>query len=98
MADDDTEARKSYADYSFTPEQVRAWLMHLKHKGIVTSDAGAGRLLGITAVAMNIMKKRGADRRTALACQAIIRKLPPYPKRPYQRHRRTKPPTENAEA
>ena len=61
-----------------TPEAFCAWLDAVKASGLARSDAGAGRLLGISANSVLDMKKRGTDRRTALACRAIMWNLAPW--------------------
>jgi hypothetical protein len=61
-----------------TPEQFNSWLADMKSAGLARSDAAAARLLGISANAVVEMKKRGADRRTALACRALLHRLEAY--------------------
>jgi hypothetical protein len=61
-----------------TPETFTAWLAAMKAAGLARSDAAAARLLGMSANAIVIMKRRGADQRTALACRALLHRLEPY--------------------
>ncbi len=61
------------------PETVSAWLAAMKAAGLARSDAACARLLGITPRALLDIKKAGtADRRTALACTALLHELGPY--------------------
>jgi len=55
-----------------TPERFREWLAAMQAAGLATSDAHCGRLLGVSANSVVQMKARGADRRTALACAALM--------------------------
>jgi hypothetical protein len=61
-----------------TPETFTAWLAAMKAAGLARSDAAAARLLGMSANAIVIMKRRGADQRTALACRALLHRLEPF--------------------
>lgn len=61
-----------------TPAEFNAWLADMKSAGLAKSDAACARLLGISANAVVTMKKRGADRRVALACAALLHGLLPY--------------------
>ena len=61
-----------------TPEAFCAWLASMKEAGLARSDAAAGRLLGISANSVVEMKRRGTDRRTALACRALLHRLEPW--------------------
>jgi hypothetical protein len=61
-----------------TPTAFTKWLADMKSAGLARSDAAAARLLGISANAVVEMKKRGADRRTALACRALLHRLEAY--------------------
>lgn len=60
------------------PEAFNSWLAEMKSAGLGRSDAECARQLGISANAVVEMKKRGADRRTALACRALLHRLEPY--------------------
>lgn len=61
-----------------TPAQFSNWLAEMKSAGLARSDAECARLLGISANSVVAMKERGADRRTALACRALLHRLEPY--------------------
>lgn len=54
------------------PTQFTQWLADMKSAGLARSDRAAGRLLGISANSVLAMKSRGCDRRTALACVALL--------------------------
>lgn len=62
-----------------SPASFARWLDDIKGAGIASSDAAAGRALGITPRAILDLKAKGADKRTALACAAILARVPPYP-------------------
>lgn len=55
-----------------------SWLADMKSAGLARSDAECARLLGISANSVVAMKKTGADRRTALACRALLHRMEPY--------------------
>lgn len=55
-----------------------AWLADMKSAGLARSDAECARLLGVSANSVVTMKRKGADRRTALACRALLHRLEPY--------------------
>jgi DNA-binding CsgD family transcriptional regulator len=59
-------------------EAFTRWLADMKSAGLARSDAECARLLGISANSVVAMKKTGADRRTALACRALIHRMEPY--------------------
>ena len=61
-----------------TPEAFTAWLAEMRSAGLARSDAAAARLLGISANAVVIMKRRGADHRTALTCRALLHRMEPF--------------------
>ena len=61
-----------------TPEALTNWLADMKLAGLARSDAECARLLGISANGLLKMKKQGADRRTALACRALLHRMEPY--------------------
>lgn len=54
------------------------WLAEMKSAGLARSDKACADLLGISANSVVAMKERGADRRTALACRALLHRLEPY--------------------
>ena len=55
-----------------------SWLAEMKSAGLARSDAECARLLGVSANSVVSLKKNGADRRTALACRALLHRLEPY--------------------
>lgn len=61
-----------------TPDDFRAWLDEMRRAGLARSDAECGRQLGVSANSIVTMKARGADKRTALACRALLHRLPPF--------------------
>lgn len=62
-----------------TAEQFSAWLDEMKEVGLARSDAECARRLGLSSNSVLAMKQRGTDRRTALACRALLHRLEPYP-------------------
>ncbi len=50
----------------------------MKAAALARSDAECARLLDISANALIAIKKRGGDRRTALACRALLHRMEPY--------------------
>ena len=68
-----------------TPDEFEAWLADMKSAGLARSDADCARLLGVSANALVTMKSRDTNLRTALACAALLRGVPPYPKSPRPR-------------
>ncbi len=61
-----------------TAQQFIDWLADMKSAGLSTSDADCGRQLGLGVQTILNMKRRGADRRTALACRALLHRMTPY--------------------
>lgn len=61
-----------------TPGAFVQWLNEMKSGGLARSDAECARLLDISANSVVAMKKTGADRRTALACRALLHRMEPY--------------------
>lgn len=61
-----------------SPEDFQQWLADMKSAGLARSDAACARLLGVSPNGLLHMKRNGADRRTALACRALLHRLPPY--------------------
>ena len=59
-------------------EAFARWLAHMKADGLARSDAAAARLLGVSANTVVALKRDGADRRTALACAALLHRMEPY--------------------
>lgn len=61
------------------PEAFIAWLAEMKATiKDVRSDAACAKLLGISPNGLLKMKKQGTDRRTALACRALLHRMEPY--------------------
>ena len=65
-----------------TPHDFASWLAAMKEAGLARSDAACARLLGVSANSVLAMKERGADRRTALACRALLHRMEPYGSEP----------------
>lgn len=63
---------------SLSPESFSQWLSDMKSAGLARSDAECARLLGMHVNSIVNMKAIGADRRTALACRALLHRLEPY--------------------
>lgn len=61
-----------------TPAAFTRWLADMKSAGLARSDAACARLLGVAPNSVVIMKRNGADHRTALACRALLHRLEPY--------------------
>jgi streptomycin 6-kinase len=62
-----------------TPSSFTNWRAAMKAAGLAKSDADCARLLGITPRGFSTLKQKGTDdRRTALACAALLRKIKPY--------------------
>lgn len=61
-----------------TNDAFKAWLAEMKSAGLARSNAECARLLGISANSVVAMKRNGCDRRTALACRALLHRLEPY--------------------
>ena len=59
-------------------EAFTRWLADMKADGLARSDAAAARLLGVSANTVVALKREGADRRTALACAALLHRMEPY--------------------
>jgi hypothetical protein len=61
-----------------TGEAFAQWPAEMKAADLADTDANCGALLGITKNTVIAMKKDGTDLRTALACRALLHRLPPY--------------------
>lgn len=61
-----------------TSEAFTHWLAEMKSNGLARSDAECARLLGVSANGLLKMKKQGVDKRTALACRALLHRMEPY--------------------
>lgn len=60
-------------------ESFIRWLAEMKSAGLARSDAECARLLGVSPNAVVAMKKNGtSDRRTDLACRALLHRMEPY--------------------
>lgn len=60
------------------PEEVRRWIETVKLSGLASTDVEIAALIGKSVDTLGLMKKRGADRTTALACNAVLSRVPPY--------------------
>jgi hypothetical protein len=65
---------------TMSADDFRAWALAMVEKGIVQREADLPALLGISRQGFWLMKKRGADCRTDLACGALIMKRKPWSK------------------
>jgi truncated hemoglobin YjbI len=63
---------------AMTAEAFNRWLSDMKLANIARSDAACARLLGVSANSVVAWKNDGTDRRTALACRALLERLEPY--------------------
>ena len=61
-----------------TADAFNRWLAEMKEAGLARSGAKCAELLGISANSVVAMKRNGADRRTALACRALLHRMEPY--------------------
>jgi len=61
-----------------TPQQFINWLAEMKTVGLAKSNRKCAELLGVTPHGIMHMEKNGTDRRTALACRALLHRLEPY--------------------
>lgn len=59
-------------------EMFCEWLALMKYRGHAKSDAEAAKLLGVGYSSLMRWKETGADRRTALACSALLEGLGPF--------------------
>lgn len=59
-------------------ETFKRWLLEMKNHKLATSDAQCAKLLGLSANSIVTIKRVGTDRRTALACRALLHRLDPY--------------------
>ena len=58
-----------------TPESFTNWLASMREAGLISSDRQAAELLGVTDDTITNYKRRGADRKTALACRSLFHRL-----------------------
>jgi hypothetical protein len=63
---------------SMSPDAFTQWTIEMRKMPFFADDADCGRMLGISANSVVAMKRNGADRRTALACRALLHRLLPY--------------------
>jgi len=71
----------SALDYrKMTGTEFTAWLAEMKSAGLARSDAECARLLGVSKISVMTWKRNGTDKRTALACRALLHRLEPYGK------------------
>lgn len=61
-----------------TPAAFAAWLAEMKAAGLARTKGEAADLLGVSLNTMTNLVTKGADRRTALACAALLSGAPPY--------------------
>ena len=61
-----------------TPASFCQWLAEMKYARLAKTDADCARLLGVSKNTIVTMKLKGADKRTALACSALIEHLAPF--------------------
>ena len=61
-----------------TAEDFNAWLAFMKLKKLAASDAACARLLGVSANTLIRWKQEGTSQLVALACAALIDKIPPW--------------------
>lgn len=59
-------------------KQFCLWAATMVADGIVAKETDLPALLGITRQGFWLMKSKGIDRRTALACSAIANRLVPW--------------------
>lgn len=61
-----------------TPEDFQLFLTLCRIRRIATTDAEVATLLGASANSVSRWKKTGTDQTVALACQAVLARLPPF--------------------
>lgn len=54
------------------------WLVEMRIRGLAENDAQAAKALGVHQNTVTTAKRNGADKRTALACAALLRHIAPY--------------------
>lgn len=70
--------QRQRAENKMAASAFNRWIDEMKAAGLARSDAECADLLGISANAIVTIKKNGADRRTALACRALLHRMQPY--------------------
>lgn len=66
------------APQKLSSRAFREWLTAMKSARLASTDADCAQLLGVSANAVVLMKRNGADLRTALACRALLHRMEPY--------------------
>ena len=61
-----------------SPEDFHAWLAFMRLKKLAASDADCARLLGVAPTTLVRWKAEGTSTLAALACAAVIDKIPPW--------------------
>lgn len=61
-----------------TPKTFNAWLAAMKAEGKAATDADCAVALDVSRNTIVTLKRNGADRRTALACAALLAGLEAY--------------------
>ncbi len=56
----------------------KSWLEAMKNAGIAKDQRACAKLLGVSEITIGSFKRRGCDKRTALACSALLSGLKPY--------------------
>ncbi len=54
------------------------WLESMRSLGIAKDQRACAKLLGVSEITIGSFKRRGCDKRTALACSALLSGLKPY--------------------
>jgi len=55
-----------------TADQFKKWLKLMDKAGWLTTNANLAQLIGVTVNTVMAYKRHGCDRKTALACAALI--------------------------
>jgi DNA-binding Xre family transcriptional regulator len=61
-----------------TPDAFRQWLAAMKAAGLARNERDCADALGITERTLSRIKVAGSDKRTALACNALIHRIGEY--------------------
>ena len=61
-----------------TPESFLAWIKHMKLLGFASNKQKCAQALGVSEKTLYNWIEKGTDKRTALACKALINGLEPY--------------------
>ncbi len=70
--------KRRISETKMSADAFNRWLEEMKAADLARSDAECARLLGVSANAIVMIKKNGADRRTALACRALLHRMEPF--------------------